>query len=79
MTERKTRLKQRGHISDDEAKKYVLSTYTDYEILAKIHQLEKQNLSPGDKEFVEFIKTQLELDWRSPILAKLHELLDKYK
>lgn len=65
--------------SNEELQKYVLSTAADYEILSKIHQLEKQNLSSGDKELVQLIKTQLELDWRSPIVAKLDELLQKYR
>jgi|SRR3989344_4603436 len=79
LARKKSKLKQRVHISDDEAKKYVLSTDADYEILAKIRELEMENLSAADKETVEFISTQLELDWRSPILAKLDKLLKKYK
>ena len=79
LARRKSKLKQRVHITNDEAKKYVLSTATDYKILTKIHELEMENLSAADKEIVEFIRTQLKLDWRSPILAKLDKLLKKYK
>ena len=79
LSRRKSKLKQSLHISDDEAKKYVLSTDADYAILAKIRQLEQQNLSAADKEILEFIRTQLELDWRSPILTKLDKLLKKYQ
>jgi len=38
-----------------------------------------ENLSAADKEILEFIRTQLELDWRSPILTKLDKLLKKYQ
>jgi len=79
LARKKSKLKQRVHISDDEARKYVLSTDADYEILAKIHKLEMENLSAADKEILEFIRTQLELDWRSPILTKLDKLLKKYQ
>ena len=79
LARKKSKLKQRVHISDDEARKYVLSTDADYEILAKVHKLEMENLSAADKEILEFIRTQLELDWRSPILTKLDKLLKKYQ
>ena len=75
---RKKKIKQKAHISDDEFKKYVLSTDADYEILARIKKLEKQNLSTSDRKIVELIRTQLELDWRSPILIKLDKLIKKY-
>ncbi|MBI2022901.1 hypothetical protein HYS97_03580 [Candidatus Daviesbacteria bacterium] len=76
---RKNRLKSDLKISDDEASKFVLSTDEDYEILGKIHQLEKLNLPDEDQELVQFIRSQLVLDWRSPIIDKLDELLKKYR
>ncbi|MBI2589223.1 hypothetical protein HYW35_03440 [Candidatus Saccharibacteria bacterium] len=79
LKERKSKLQASNEVSSEEANQYVLAADTDYEILSKIHQLEKQNLSATDKEFVRFIRTQLEFDWRSPILVKLDELLSKYK
>lgn len=78
LKERKSKLQVKNEVSLEEANQYVLVTDTDYVILGKIHQLEKQNLSATDIEFVWFIRTQLELDWRSPILVKLDELLSKY-
>lgn len=78
LADRKKNQKVTLNITDDEVKKYVLSTDADYEILAKIHQLEKYNLSNTDKELVRFINTQLELDWRSPINSRLDALIDKY-
>jgi len=66
-------------ISKEEKRKYVLADKQDYEILTKIHQLEKLSLSPDDKEFINFIRTQLEKDWRTPILKVLNNLLKKYQ
>lgn len=63
----------------EEKKKYVLKTDQDYEILDKIHQLEKQKLSAEDRELIKFIRTQLEDDWRTPIIKLLDKLLKKYK
>lgn len=66
-------------VSKEEKRKYVLADKQDYEILDKIHQLEKLPLSPEDKEFINFIRTQLEKDWRTPILESLNKLLKKYQ
>ena len=66
-------------ITKKEKRKYVLSTNQDYKILAKIHQLEKLPLSPDDKELINFIRTQLEDDWRTPISELLIKLLKKYQ
>lgn len=66
-------------ITPAEKKKYVLSTDADFEILAKCKQLEKLKLTKEDRYFVEFLKTQLEDDWRKPLLKTLNRLLKKYK
>ena len=60
-------------------KKYLLPTDDDVKILNKCNELETLNLSKDDRELVEFIKTQLEKDWRTPLLEKLGTLLKKYK
>ncbi|NQU98853.1 hypothetical protein HQ533_05270 [Candidatus Woesearchaeota archaeon] len=62
-----------------EKKKYVMPTDRDFEILAKCKELEKLKLTKEDKLLVKFIKTQLERDWRKPLLVKLNKLLRKYK
>lgn len=62
-----------------EKRKYVLSTKLDYEILEKCEQLEKLNLDNNDKAFVKFARTQLERDWRTPLLKKLNVVLRKYE
>ncbi|MBI3335805.1 MAG: Type 1 glutamine amidotransferase-like domain-containing protein [Candidatus Portnoybacteria bacterium] len=66
-------------ITTKDKKRYVLSTDEDWEILGKIYQLEKKKLSTEDKKFVTFIRTQLERDWRTPILQALENLLSRYE
>ena len=78
LTERKRGLTKKFSISKNEEKKYVLSTDNDHEILGKIHELEKKKLSESDKELVEFIRTQLEEDWRTPLVEVLDKLMKKY-
>lgn len=67
-------------LSKTEKRKYVMSTDRDFEILAKIHQIEKnKRISKKEKDLLRFIKTQLELDWRTPILKTLNKILEKYE
>ena len=61
-----------------EMKRYVLRTHEDLEILAKCKILEKLQLTKYDKEFVKMIKTQLEKEWRRPLLKQLNKLLKEY-
>lgn len=79
LTERKGQLTKSFAISPEEETKYVLSTDEDYEILGKIKQLEKMPLSPEDRELIVFIRSQLEDDWRTPLLTKLEEISKKYQ
>ncbi len=60
-------------------KKYLLPEKRDLEILSKCKELEKTKLSKEDKLLVKFIKTQLEADWRAPLLEELDKLIKKYK
>ena len=66
-------------VTHAEKGKYVLSTKLDYEILEKCKQLEKLSLDSNDKAFVKFARTQLEKNWRTPLLKKLNEVLRKYE
>jgi len=79
VKERKKELTQQFKIAPTEKKKYVLSTNEDYEILSKIKQLEKLKLTKEDKYLIKFVKTQLEHDWRKPILKTLSKVLKKYE
>lgn len=65
-------------IADWEKKKYPLKDTVDMEILGKIHEAERLALSPEDKHLVDFVRTQLEDDWRTPCLEILNEILKKY-
>ena len=65
-------------VTESEKNKYVLKTEQDYEILTKIKQLEKKKLSSEDKKLVAFLRTQLEEDWRTPLIQFIDRLLKKY-
>ena len=65
--------------SKSEKRKYVMSTDVDYEILEKIKFLERRNLKKEDAVFVKFMRSQLEQDWRKPLLKMLDKILSKYK
>ena len=65
-------------VEEEEKRKYVLAKDEDFIILRKCKQLENLDLNKEDKELVEFIKTQLEDDWRTPLIKKLNELLKEY-
>lgn len=64
--------------TDEEMRKYLLPEGRDLEILGKCKELESRELSSEDKSLVEFIKTQLEKDWRKPLIEKLNELLGRH-
>lgn len=79
LKERKQKLTKQFKITPTERKRYVLLTNTDFEILDRCKQLEKLRLSKEDRFLVRLIKTQLEDDWRKPLLKTLNRLLKKYK
>ena len=58
--------------------KYILKEKRDFEILEKCKELEKKKLTKDDKLLVRFLKTQLEDNWRKPLLKVLNGLLKKY-
>ncbi|MFA4831572.1 MAG: hypothetical protein WC862_04080 [Patescibacteria group bacterium] len=58
-------------------KKYLLPTKRDREILEKCEMLEKNKLSKQDKFTVKLVKSQLEDDWRAPLLRVLNKLLSQ--
>ena len=60
-------------------KKYVLGDEEDLAILGKVKLLEMKKLENKDKEILKLIKTQLEKDWRKPLIVYLNKLIKKYK
>lgn len=76
----KERLKKRTKnikFLQGEKEKYYLSIDKDIEILSKIHQIEKwNNLSGEEKMIVTLIRTQLQTDWRDPLVVILDEFLN---
>ena len=75
----KGKLTKQFKLTPIEKRKYVLSTDDDFEILAKCKQLERLRLTREEKFLIKLIKTQLEDDWRKPLLRILNRLLEKYK
>ncbi len=63
----------------EEKKKYAMADKRDFEILSKIKKLEKFSLPEEDKFLVEFLRTQLEKDWRTSLITLLDNLLKKYE
>ena len=60
-----------------EKEKYYLPIDKDIEILSKIHEIEKwDNLSEEERMIVTFVRTQLQTDWREPLVVILNELLN---
>lgn len=78
LKERKAVIRNKYGITEEEEEQYLLPNEEDYQILSIIKELESKNLSDSDKEIVEFIKSQLRIDWREPLLEKLKQLLQKY-
>jgi len=70
---------RRLKISPQEKRKYLFLEKRDYVILNKIHQLEERSLSSQDRKLAIFLRTQLEQDWRTPLVRFLNTLLKKYK
>ncbi len=64
-------------ITKADKKKYALVTKLDSEILIRIKKLEKKKLSKEDKRMLKFIKTQLEYDWRKPLIKELEKIEKK--
>lgn len=64
----------------EERKRYVLKTKRDKEILSKIHEIENlPDLTSNEKFLVLFIRTQLEKEWRMPIILLLDDMLNRKK
>jgi len=75
LQERKQKLTKNILLTKTEKKKYVMSIDEDYEILSKVKQLERLNLNKEEKFLIEFIRTQLEHDWRKWLIKELDKIL----
>ena len=79
LKERKSVIRNKYGITEDEEKEFLLPNEEDYEILSGVKALEKKQLSKEDGEAVKLIKSQLQDDWRTPLRIKLQELIGLYK
>jgi len=59
-----------------DGKEYLLPKKRDLIILKKIKLLEEKKLGERDREVLKLIKTQLEEDWRKPIINYLNKLIN---
>lgn len=75
----RNKLRERYGIKPEEEYGYVMGEERDYVILAKIKEFEAKGLNEDDKKLVAFCRTQLEDDWRAPLIEKLDELFRKYQ
>lgn len=66
-------------VKNQDKKKLVLGEKRDYQILRIIYKLEKMKLDKEQKALVKFLKSQLEDDWRKPLLAYVNKLSKKFK
>lgn len=78
LEERKRKLLADFRVTEKEKSKYVLSLDSDFKILGLCKKLEKLKLSKTDKELVRLIRSQLELEWRTPLLKELNRIARKY-
>ena len=58
--------------------RYVLSEAQDMDILQLVKRLERRHLSASERAILRLIRTQLEADWRTPLLRFLRTLDRKY-
>lgn len=72
-------LRAKYKITEKDEAPYVMPEEKDYQILAKVKELEAKNLSEKDMKLVKLIRSQLLDDWREPLLEKLNKLIDSYK
>ena len=79
ISNKRKKISKKFKATKKEKAKYVLSIDKDFEILDKCKKLLKQKISKTDKEIIHLIKTQLEDEWRSPLIDYLNKLLKKYK
>jgi len=66
-------------ITSYEKRKYLLKEKNDLVMLSKIKKLEKYQLNEKDKEIIKLIRTQLEKEWRIPLIRYLNKLSNRYK
>ena len=78
LAARKAKTMKNFSLNKAEKKKYVMSTDVDHEILRKIKQLERLPLTEEDSDTLKLIKSQLEHDWRKPLLKALEKIGMKY-
>ena len=57
--------------------KYALKLKIDLDTFIRIKKLENKKLNKEDKRMLRFIKSQLEYDWRKPLIKELDKIEKK--
>ncbi|MDD5032315.1 MAG: hypothetical protein PHR36_04740 [Patescibacteria group bacterium] len=76
---KKATLTTQTKVSLADKKKYVLATDADFEIVDKCRRLEILKPADDDRLLINLIKSQLEVEWRPPLIEALNKLLRKYQ
>ncbi|MBI4020179.1 MAG: hypothetical protein HY367_02505 [Candidatus Aenigmarchaeota archaeon] len=79
LSRKRSRIPRKAKVSKADRKRYVLSTSKDHGILRMVCELENYELSDFDRDMIDLIRTQLEHDWRTPLMKLLQRLHKKYK
>ncbi len=64
-------------ITKIEKKRYAFPKKIDLDIFIRIKKLENKKLNKEDKRMLKFIKSQLEYDWRKPLIKELEKIEKK--
>ncbi|MBI4434939.1 hypothetical protein HY635_03980 [Candidatus Uhrbacteria bacterium] len=78
LAERQSTIARGIGVTAEEREQYVIATERDLDILDKVKRLDRCTLSEDDARIVALIRTQLEHDWRTPLLAELNRLMGHY-
>ncbi len=69
----------KGKATLAEKRKYLLEDKKSLLILSKVKYLESLNLSVQDEKIISLIRTQLEKNWRKPLIDCLNKMAKRYK
>lgn len=79
LKQKKSTIRSKYGITENEEQIYLLPNEEDYKLLVKIKELETKSLNENDKETVKLIKSQLLVEWRKPLIEVINKLLQKYQ
>ena len=69
---------KKTNVTKKEKQKYALKLKIDLDTFIRIKKLENKKLNKEDKKLLKFIKSQLEYNWRKPLIKELDKIEKKY-